>query len=250
MFRPRVIPVLLLAETGLVKTERFRKPRYVGDPINAVRIFNELKADEVVFLDIFATPQGRTISAEFVRRVGEEADMPFAVGGGIRSVEAVRELLAAGAEKVVLGTAAVEDPPFVAEAAGAFGSSTVVVCMDVKRDLWGRRRVWSRRASRRSPYPPEEFARMMEAMGAGEIIVHGVEREGTMRGYDLELLRQVSQAVTVPVVALGGAGRLADFREAVAKGGATAVAAGSLFVFHGRHRGVLISYPERTELPF
>lgn len=245
-----MIPVLLLGDGGLVKTERFRSPRYVGDPINAVRIFNELRADEVVFLDIFATPQGRTVSAEFVRRVGEEADMPFAVGGGVRSVEAVRELLAAGAEKVVLGTVAVEHPSFVAEVAQAFGSSTVVVCLDVKRDLWGRRWVWSRRASRRSIYPPDEFALTMERMGAGELIVHAVEREGTMKGYDLELLRQVSRSVTIPVVALGGAGRMSDFGEAVGKAGATAVAAGSLFVFHGPHRGVLISYPERTELPF
>ena len=250
MFRPRVIPVLLLREGGLVKTVRFAKPTYVGDPINAVKIFNALKADELVFLDILASRQKRLISLDFVREVGEEANMPFSVGGGIRSLEDIRSILSAGAEKVVLNTVAAQDPTFIARAAEAFGSSTVTVCMDVKKTFFGKRQTWIVSGSKATGLEPQHFARLAEEKGAGEIIVQSIERDGTMQGYDVDLIRSIAEAVTVPVVALGGAGGVDDLRSAYCEGRATAVAAGSLFVFHGPRRGVLINYPERSELTF
>lgn len=250
MFRPRVMPVLLLRDGALVKTQRFDKPRYIGDPINAVRIFNELRADELVLLDIQATAQRRVISRELVKRIGDEANMPFAVGGGIRTLAQIRELLAAGAEKIVIGNEAAERPAFVAEAAAAFGSSTIVVCMDVKRKLFGDLRVWVKNGRKATPYGPHEFAQRMVKLGAGELIVQSIERDGAMNGYDLPLVREIARDVPIPVVALGGAGSLLHLKAAYDEGQATGLAAGSLFVYQGAHRGVLINYPSRAELPF
>jgi len=250
VFRPRVIPVLLLRQNGLVKTVAFDKPKYIGDPVNAVRIFNDLRADELVFLDIMATKERRTISLDFVKDVGEEANMPFAVGGGIRTVKDIRAVLAAGAEKVIIGSYAAERPEFIAEASAAFGASTIAVCVDVKTSLFGRAKVMTVSGTKAIADTPEDFARRMEQRGAGEIIVQSIDRDGTMSGYDIDLIGRVSAAVTVPVVALGGAGKLDDLRRAFAEGHATGLAAGSLFVFQGKKRGVLINYPEKSELTF
>ena len=248
MFRPRVIPVLLLRNKGLVKTEGFGKQRYIGDPINAVRIFNDHRADELVFLDILATREGRLIPLDFVRKVGEEANMPFSVGGGIRSLEDIRNILSAGAEKVVLNSFAAENPNFIAKAAESFGSSTITVCIDVKHKRFGGPRTWTVGGTRATEYPPEKFARLAEKKGAGEIIVQSIPRDGTMQGYDLELISRVSKAVSIPVVALGGAGGLDHLRRAYHETHASGLAAGSMFVFHGRKRGVLINYPDRAEI--
>ena len=250
MFRPRVIPVLLLRNGGLVKTEGFGKQRYIGDPINAVRIFNDLRADELVFLDILATREDRVISLDFVRDVGEEANMPFAVGGGIRSLQDIRNILSAGAEKVVINSYAAKNPDFIAEAADAFGSSTITVCIDVKKKRLGAPQTWTAGGTRATGYGPEEFAKLAEDKGAGEVIVQSISRDGTMEGYDLELIGRVSQAVTIPVVALGGAGGLDDLEQAYHETHASALAAGSMFVFHGPKRGVLISYPDRADMHF
>jgi len=247
MFRPRVIPVLLLRGRALVKTRRFRDPTYIGDPVNAVRIFNELKADELVFLDVLASREGRTIPLDFVRRVGEEAAMPFAVGGGIGTVEEIRAVLGAGAEKVVLNTHAAADATFIRRAADAFGSSTIAVCMDVKR-RFGRLRTWTLGGTRPTGHAPEDFARLAEEMGAGELVVQSMARDGTLEGYDLELVARVSRAVTIPVVALGGAGSVEHLRQGWLEGHASGLAAGSLFVYQGKQRGVLINYPQRAEL--
>lgn len=250
MFRPRVIPVLLLHNGGLVKTESFGRQRYIGDPINAVRIFNDLRADELVFLDILATRERRLISLDFVREVGEEANMPFAVGGGIRSLQDIRSILSAGAEKVVINSFAAEHPDFIADAADAFGSSTITVCMDVKKKRLGAAQTWIAGGTRATGHAPEEFARLAEERGAGEIIVQSISRDGTMEGYDVDLLRRVSEAVTIPVVALGGAGGLDDLKRAYHETHASGLAAGSMFVFHGPKRGVLINYPDRAEMQF
>jgi cyclase len=250
MFRPRVIPVLLLRNGGLVKTQGFGKQRYIGDPINAVRIFNDHRADELVFLDILATRERRLISLDFVRDVGEEANMPFAVGGGIRSLQDIRNILSAGAEKVVLNSSAADDPDFIAQAADSFGSSTVTVCIDVKPKRFGGARTWTAGGTRPTEYTPQDFAKLAEEKGAGEIIVQSIQRDGTMEGYDLDLVRGVSEAVTIPVVALGGAGGLDHLRRAYAETHASALAAGSMFVYHGAKRGVLINYPDRDELQF
>src|SRR5215203_6868029 len=207
MFRPRVIPVLLLKDRALVKSVRFKNHKYIGDAINAVRIFNELKADELVLLDIDATRSGRLISLDFVREVGEEACMPFSVGGGVRTADDIQAILAAGSEKVVIGSQAGRDPEFIKRASEQFGSSTIVVCMDVKKKLFHGERTWVLNGSTSTPYTPIEFAQMMEVNGAGELIVQPIERDGTMKGYDIELIKTVSTSVSIPVIALGGAGR-------------------------------------------
>ena len=250
MFRPRIIPVLLLKDLALVKSVRFRNHKYIGDPINAVRTFNELKADELVFLDIEASVKRRLISLDFVRNVGEEANMPFSVGGGIRSVDDIKAVLAAGAEKVVINTYAGNHPDFVKEASETFGSSTIVVCMDVKKKVFHGPRTWTSGGSAATSYEPVEFAQLMEAMGAGELIVQSIIRDGMMEGYDIELTRAVAEAVEIPVIALGGAGTTAHLVEAYKKGFASGLGAGSLFVYQNEMRGVLINYPEKREVSF
>jgi cyclase len=248
MLRTRVIPCLLLRNGGLVKTRGFSEPRYVGDPINAVKIFNEKEVDEIVFLDISATPAAREPNYDLIRDIATEAFMPFAYGGGVTSVAEVRKLIALGVEKVIINTRAIARPELVREAAEVVGSQSLVVSIDVKRTLFGRYEVVSHGGSRKTGLDPAEWAQRAEELGAGEILVNSVDRDGCMSGYDLVLLRRVTEAVRVPVVACGGAGSMADFRSAVMEGGASAVAAGSLFVFHGKHRAVLITYPEYAEL--
>ena len=248
MFRPRIIPVLLLKGNALVKSKGFKDFRYIGDPINAVKVFNDLKADELVFLDIEATKEKRTISTELVRQVGEEANMPFAVGGGIRNLDEIQKIIAQGAEKVIINTCAVENPKFIREASDNFGSSTIVVCIDVKKKFFSGEVVWSNSGSKSSKYSPKDFAKLIEENGAGEIIIQSINKDGTMSGYDLDLIKAISTTVTIPVVALGGAGNLEHMIEAYKKGFASALAAGSLFVFQGPNKGVLINYVENSDL--
>ena len=250
MFRPRIIPVLLLKGNALVKSKGFKDFRYIGDPINAVKVFNDLKADELVFLDIEATKEKRTISTELVRQVGEEANMPFAVGGGIKNLDEIQNIIAKGAEKVIINTCAVENPKFIREASDNFGSSTIVVCIDVKKKFFSGEVVWSKSGSKSSKYSPKDFAKLMEENGAGEIIIQSINKDGTMSGYDLDLIKEISTTVTIPVVALGGAGNLEHMIEAYKKGFASALAAGSLFVFQGPKKGVLINYIENSDLSF
>jgi cyclase len=244
MYRPRIIPVLLLKNRGLVKTVAFDKPNYIGDPINAVHIFNDLHADELVFLDTEATREKRLISLEFVKDVGEEANMPFAVGGGISTIEDIRKVIAAGAEKVVICSAAANHPEFIREAADEFGSSTITVCIDVKKKFLGGTKIWTHSGSKATSYTPVEFARLMEEKGAGEIIIQSIERDGSMNGYDIDLIRSIAEAVKIPVIALGGAGSTEDLKKAYHEAYANGLAAGSLFVYNDKHKGVLINYPE------
>ena len=248
MFRPRIIPALLLRNMGLVKSVAFKNYKYIGDPINAVKIFNDLKADELVFLDILASKEKRVVSLDFVSNVGDEANMPFSVGGGIRTIKDIRDILKAGAEKVVICTSAVEESSFITEAALEFGSSTITVCIDVKKNFFGKQQVFVCGGSKSTDFNPVYFAKIMEEKGAGELIINSIDKDGSMEGYDIDLIRAVSDAVTVPVVALGGAGKIEDLNKAVEDGHASAVAAGSLFVFHGPRRAVLINYPQPEEL--
>jgi imidazole glycerol-phosphate synthase subunit HisF len=248
MFRPRVIPVLLLKNQGLVKSVQFKNHRYIGDPINAVKLFNDLGADELAFLDILASSEKRSILLDFVRRVGDEANMPFSVGGGIRNIKEIQQILHAGAEKVVLNTSAAENPGFVKEASDEFGSSTIVVSMDVKKNFLRKELTYIYSGKKATRYDPVSFAKLMEDNGAGEIIINSIERDGMMDGYDIQLIREVSEAVRIPVVALGGAGVKEDLQKAFEEGYASAVAAGSMFVYHGPRRAVLVNYPEKLEL--
>lgn len=250
MYRPRVIPTLLLQGNELVKTVQFGSPHYIGDPINAVHLFNSMKADELVFLDINATREKRTIPIELVKQVGEEANMPFSVGGGIKSLDTIREIISAGAERVIIGSYAVENPEFIREAAEAFGSSTIAVCIDYKKKWLGGCRVHHINGKQSSNWTPLEFALKMQEMGAGELLVQSIEHDGKMSGYDLDVLASISNSVTVPVVALGGAGSTNDLRNAWIKANVNGLAAGSLFVYQGTKKGVLINYPEKSEWYF
>ena len=247
MLRNRVIPCLLLSGRGLVKTTGFRKPKYVGDPVNAVRIFNEKEVDELLLLDIAASREGRGPQLELIQDIARECFMPIAYGGGVSDIDTIAKLFQLGVEKVALNTAAFANPALVEQAAKRFGSQSIIVSMDVKRRILGRYEIKTVSGTRSISLSPQEQAKQMESLGAGEILVNSIDRDGTMAGYDIDLVRTVTQAVTVPVIACGGAGRLEDFAEAI-RAGASAVAAGSMFVFQGRHRAVLITYPEYGQL--
>lgn len=248
MLRTRVIPCLLLRGAGLVKTCRFKDPKYVGDPINAIKIFNDKEVDELVLLDISASLEGRGPAYSVIEEVASECFMPLAYGGGIRTVDEARRILKLGVEKAVFNTTGWLDPSVLTAASREFGAQAVVASIDVRRKLFGRYEVFVEGGTRGTGVDPVEYARRMEAAGAGEILLTSIDRDGTMQGYELDLIARVTAAVGVPVIAAGGAGSVQDFRIAIQEGGADAVAAGAMFVFHGPHRAVLITYPSRAEL--
>ena len=248
MLRTRVIPCLLLQDGGLVKTIKFRNPTYIGDPINAVKIFNDKEVDELVFLDITASREGRGPSFEVIREIASECFMPLGYGGGIRTLQDIRDIFAVGVEKAIVNSMALHDLRLVEEAAAEVGSQSIVISMDVKKTLLGGYQVFGDRGTKRTGLNPVNYAQSVETAGAGEILLCSIDREGTGRGYDLELVKSVANAVNIPVVAVGGANSVDDFRRAVDDANASAVSAGSMFVFHGRHRAVLISYPAHQEL--
>lgn len=248
MLRTRVIPCLLLRGEGLVKTTRFKDPRYIGDPINAIRIFNDKEVDELILLDITASKDNRGPAFSVIEEVASECFMPLAYGGGIRTVEEARRILKLGVEKVVFNMTAWREPTVLRDASREFGAQAVVASIDVRRKLFGRYEVYTDGGSRATGVDPVEFAQRMEAAGAGEIFLTSIDRDGTMKGYELGLLAMVTTAVSIPVIASGGAGSVSDFGAAIREGGAAAVAAGAMFVFHGPHRAVLITYPPRLLL--
>lgn len=248
MYRPRVIPCLLLRNGGLVKTVRFRNPVYVGDPINTVKIFNEKEVDELVVLDITATREGKAPPFEFLAQLTDECFMPLCYGGGVRTIEHARTLFTLGVEKVAVNSYAVENPDFVSAMAEMFGRQSIIVSIDVRRRMWGAYEVVTRGATRRTGLDPVRWAVEMERRGAGELLLTSVDRDGTMSGYDLPLTRSISSAVNVPVVACGGAAEVSDLVTVVSSGGASAAAAASMFVFQGPNRAVLISYPNPRQL--
>ena len=248
MIKPRVIPALLLKGQGLVKTVKFKEPKYLGDPINIVRIFNDKEVDELVLLDITATPEKRGPQFDLLKNIASEAFIPLAYGGGIRSMDDVKKLLSIGIEKLIMNTSAVETPSLVREVADHAGSQAAVVSMDVKKGLLGKYEVFTHCGQKKTGLDPVKHAIEMERMGVGEILINSIDRDGTMQGYDVELVRKVADAVSVPVVACGGAGNLSHVSEVIKQGHASAAAAGSIFVFQGPLRGVLISYPTPKEL--
>jgi cyclase len=237
----------LLKGDGLVKTRQFGQPKYIGDPINAVKLFNDLEADELIFLDITATREQREPDYARLEDIAGEAFMPIGYGGGVRTVEQARRLFRLGVEKVAVTTAAHENPALVAELAEQFGSQSIVAGIDVKRDWLNRPRVMTHAGTTKSSRDVVEYARELQERGAGEILLNAIDRDGMQQGYDLPLVQAVSAAVSIPVVACGGAGTVAHLGEAV-QAGASAAAAGSLFVFTGPHRAVLINYPSAGEL--
>jgi imidazole glycerol-phosphate synthase subunit HisF len=248
VYRARVIPCLLIRGNGLVKTRKFKDPVYVGDPVNAMRIFSDKEVDEIVLLDIDASREGREPNYELIAEMAGEAFMPAAYGGGIRNIDQIRRLIRAGIEKVVINTAATESTAVVRVAAEMFGNQAVVGAVDVKKTLLGNYRVVAKSASVEVKVGLEQHVHNLVAAGAGEIFLNSVDRDGMMGGYDLQLIQSVTQSVDVPVIACGGAGTVEHLSQGVREGGASAVAAGSMFVFHGKHRAVLINYPKHLEL--
>ncbi len=247
MLRARVIPCLLLRNMGLVKTVRFDKPKYVGDPMNAVKIFNEKEVDELIILDIEASKRGAEPNYELLADIASECFMPVCYGGGVSSVAQALRLVQLGIEKIAVNSAAIADRELVPALSDVLGSQSVVVGIDVKRDWMGRYRVYNASAKKLTDRSPEAYAVELAEAGAGELFLNDVDRDGEQSGYDLRLVEKVARAVPVPVIACGGAAQLNDFAAAVGAG-ASAVAAGSMFVFQGRHRAVLISYPPYKEL--
>lgn len=245
--RPRVIPCLQFAGGELFKTRRFKDPQYLGDPINAVKLFNDLECDELIVVDIRASLENRGPDYAMIEEFAAEAFMPLAYGGGVNTIEQIRRLLAIGVEKVVIGSAA-PDGRLVTAAAAVFGSQSVVVSMDVRKTLLGRREVWIRSGTRNTGIESRSYAHQMQQCGAGELFVQSIDLEGARSGYDLALMKEISASVQIPVIACGGAGSLADMRELLRSSDVAAAAAGTMFVLHGKHRAPLISYPRPKEI--
>ena len=247
--RPRLIPCLSI--TGikdLVKTTKFKNPRYLGDPINAVKIFNEKGVDELCVLDITASSEGRGPQMDYIKDIASEAFMPLSYGGGITTLEEIQQIFYMGYEKVVLNTAFHRNPDLVAKAADYAGSQSIVVSIDAKKELFGKRGCYVCDGTEKTKKDPVTTAKRAEELGAGEILLNSIDQDGTMEGYDLELVKSVSEAVSIPVIACGGAGSIQDFKRVLSEGKAHAAAAGSLFVYYGEERAVLINVPEEEEL--
>jgi cyclase len=248
MLRPRIIPCLLVKNGGLVKTVQFDKAKYVGDPINAVRIFNEKEVDELIVVDIDATVQNREPDYRLIKNLAAECRMPLCYGGGVKTVEQIQRIVSLGVEKVAISSAAINGSQLVSEAATRVGSQSVVVVMDVKRSgLFRHYEVLTHNGARGTGLNPAELAKMIEAHGAGEVVINSIDRDGKMEGYDIELVTKVREVIGLPITALGGAGSLKDIESLIRTFGVIGAAAGSLFVFKGKYRAVLINYPNRAE---
>ena len=248
MLRPRIIPCLLVREKGLVKTLGFGEGKYVGDPINAVKIFNEKEVDELVVLDIDATARGHGPDYQMIEHFAAESRMPLCYGGGVKTAAQAKTIVGLGVEKVAISSAAVENPGLIGEVADEVGGQSVVVVMDVKKKLLGARyEVWTHNGTVNTHKAPAQFAAESERLGAGEIVVNSIDNDGRMKGYDLALARQVRDATSLPMTVLGGAGSLQDIGKLIAEFGVIGASAGSLFVFKGIYKAVLINYPGAAE---
>jgi imidazole glycerol-phosphate synthase subunit HisF len=248
MLRPRIIPCLLVKNKGLVKTVHFKDSKYVGDPINAVKIFNEKEVDELIVLDIDATAENREPDFVLIKNLAAECRMPLCYGGGVKTVEHAMKIISLGAEKVALSYAAIGDPNIVRKIADAVGSQSVVVVLDVKkRGLFSKYEVMALNGKKATGLNPVEFAKQLEKLGVGEIVINSIDNDGMMKGYDMKLIQEVRDAVSVPMTVLGGAGSFQDIKAVFQKFGVIGAAAGSFFVFKGVYRAVLISYPSSAD---
>ncbi len=247
MLRPRIIPSLLLHENGLVKTVNFKAPKYVGDPINAVKIFNEKQVDELVFFDIDATVLNREPDYSLIEKLANQSRMPLCYGGGVKTVEQAQKIFSLGIEKIALSSAVVQNPNIVTQIAERVGSQSVIVVLDVKKKLFGGYEVYTHNGKKATGINPIKFAQELESLGAGELVINSIDQDGIMKGYDLNLIDKVVENITIPVTVLGGAGCLKDIEIVIEKNGVIGVAAGSLFVFRGPYKAVLINYPNQEE---
>jgi imidazole glycerol-phosphate synthase subunit HisF len=248
MVNVRVIPCLLLQNESLVKSIKFKKINYIGDAINTVRIFNQMEVDELIFLDISASKYNKEPNFNLLQDIANECFMPITYGGGIKTVTEIYKIHKIGVEKVSLNTIALENPEFVKIASDLFGNQSVIVSIDVKKNLLGNYEIYYQGKSKIKKYNLVEYVKMVEEYGAGEILLNSVDNDGTWKGYDIGLIYKITKEISIPLIACGGAGSLEDFYKAVSEGGASAVAAGSMFVFQGKDLGVLVNYPSRVEL--
>lgn len=247
MKRIRIIPLLLFEKGGLVKTKAFKSPTYVGDPINAIKIFNEKEVDELIFIDIEATREQSIPNYALITEIATECFMPLCYGGGINSLEQIKEILRLGVEKVCLGTIAFTQQELVTQAANKFGNQSIVVSVDVRTNKAGQKTVFISNGKINTELTPVDYAQKMERLGAGELLVQSIDQDGMQNGYDLELIESISNSVSIPVIACGGAKNLKDIQKAI-ESGASAAAAGSMFVFYGRYNAVLINAPLQSEI--
>ena len=248
MLLPRIIPCLLIHNGGLVKTVRFSDPKYVGDPINAVKIFNEKEADELIVLDIDATVQKREPDYKLIEHLATECRMPFCYGGGIKTVDQARLIFSLGVEKIALSSVAIEHPDIIRNLAEQVGKQSVIVVMDVRKKSSGKGyEVWTHNGKKNTGLNPGVFAVETERKGAGEIVVNSIDNDGMMTGYDMQLIKEIRDVTNIPLTVLGGAGSVKDVGEVIQKFGIMGVAAGSTFVFKGKYRAVLINYPMKAE---
>lgn len=246
--RTRVIPCLLLKGDSLVKTVKFKEYNYIGDPINTVRIFNELEVDELVFLDITATRENRGPNFKILENIANECFMPLAYGGGLRNFEDIKTIFNIGFEKVVINSAAFEDPALITRVSEVYGAQAIIASIDYKKNIFGKNNVYSKGGTKKEKFSPDEWAIELEKKGAGEILLTSMDQDGTWDGYDLKTIRKISKSVSIPLIASGGAGSLIHLGEAINEGGASAVAVGSMVVFQKKDMGVLVNFPDKKKL--
>lgn len=248
MLKTRIIPALLLQNESLVKTINFRKPGYIGDPVNTVRIFNELEVDELIFLDITATNKNSPPNFKVLSEIANECFMPLGYGGGVNSLEHARKIFSIGFEKIVLNTAAHIDKDLITKISDVYGNQAVIVSIDVKRNFWGNYEVWSHAGKKNTRKNPVDWAVEVETIGAGEILLTSIDKEGTWSGFDISQIRNVTEAVSIPVIAHGGAGNISHIGEVVKQTNASAVALGSMVVYQQKGYGVLVNFPDKNLL--
>jgi cyclase len=247
MLRPRIIPSLLVHENGLVKTVNFKNPKYVGDPINAVKIFNEKAVDELAVFDIDATVLGKEPNYSLIERLASQSMMPLCYGGGVKTVEQAQRIFSLGIEKIALSSAVLQDPKLITEISDRVGAQSVIVVLDVKKKLLGGYEVYTHNGKKATGINPFKFVEEAQKLGAGEIVINSIDKDGIMKGYDLDLIAKVREKISLPMTVLGGAGSLQDIEKVIDVHGVIGVAAGSLFVFKGPYKAVLINYPTQLE---
>jgi cyclase len=247
MLRPRIIPSLLLHDKGLVKTVNFKSPKYVGDPINAVRIFNEKEVDELAFFDIDASIHNKEPDYGLIEKLANQSRMPLCYGGGVKTVEQAQRIFSLGIEKIALSSAVIQNPNLIAQIADRVGSQSVIVVLDVKKKLLGGYEIYTHNGKKATGINPIKFAKEIEGLGAGELIINSIDQDGVMKGYDMNLIDKITESISIPLTVLGGGSSLSDIEKVIDKHGVIGVAAGSLFVFKGPYKAVLINYPTQIE---
>jgi len=248
MLQKRVIPCLLLHKNGLYKTVKFKNPNYIGDPINAIKIFNTKEVDELMFIDIDATINNQEPNYKLIEDIASECFMPLCYGGGINNIEQMKKIYALGVEKISLSSVSVTNPLLITEAKEVFGSQSVIVAIDVKKDFWGKKKVFIKNGKKNTKLDVLTHAKKVEELGAGEIVINSIDNDGTMKGFDIDLMLKLKNHINIPIVALGGAGKLEDIHEIFTKTDISAVAIGSMFVYQGALNGVLVNYPSYKKL--